>query len=306
MNVFVTGATGVLGTTVTRLLIDSGHNVRALARNSANTTRLREAGAQPIQASLFDPSSLMSATRGCQAVLHLATRIPPASEARRRRSWQENDRIRMEGTRNLVHAALECGVTTFIYPGIVFVYRGKGAEWIDVSSPLDSTPILDSSLKAEAEVERFTRASGGNRGIILRMGGFYGPAASSTRGMLQAARRGFATILGPAKAYQPLIWVDDAALAVIDALSQAPAGTYNIVDDEPLPRGQLVSLLAETVGRKWLFRPPTFLLRFLLGKDFMFLARSQRVSNRRFKDATNWSPMISSARDGFRLLAIPP
>src|SRR5215831_3331801 len=152
MNVFITGATGVLGTTVTRLLIDSGHTVRALARNSANTTRLREAGAEPIPASLFDSSSLVSAVRGCQAVLHLATRIPPPSEARRRAAWKENDRIRIEGTRNLAHAALECGASTFIYPGIVFVYRSKGAEWIDVSSPIDSTPILDSSLKAEAEV----------------------------------------------------------------------------------------------------------------------------------------------------------
>src|SRR5207247_6810969 len=61
MKVFITGVTGVLGSTVTRLLVNSGHNVQALARNSANTSRLQEAGAEPIQSSLFDPLSLRAA-----------------------------------------------------------------------------------------------------------------------------------------------------------------------------------------------------------------------------------------------------
>src|SRR5262245_11210899 len=209
MNVFVTGATGVLGATVVRLLVDSGHNVRGLARNSVNISRLRDAGVEPVQASLFDPASLRNAAKGCDAILHLATQIPPRNEARRREAWHENDRIRSEGARKLVDAAMDCGVSTFIYPGIVFVYPDRGDQWLDVSTPPEPAPILESSLKAEAEVERFTRV--GNRGIILRMGGFYGPTAPGTQGMLQSARRGVAMILGPANAYQPLIWVDDAA-----------------------------------------------------------------------------------------------
>src|SRR5262249_52125549 len=269
-----------------------------------NISRLREAGVEPIQASLFDLSSLRTAAAGCEAVLHLATRIPSRNEAPQRHAWSENDRIRNEGTRNLVSAAMESGVSTFIYPGVVFVYPDRGADWIDVSTPPAPLTIIQSSLKAEAEVERFTNA--GRRGIVLRMGGFYGPTASNTRGLLQSARRGIALIFGRSTAYQPLIWVDDAALAVIDALAEAPAGTYNIVDDDPLQRRELASVLAETVGRKWLLRSPSLLSRLFLGRHLMFLTRSLRVSNRRFKDVTRWTPMVPSAREGFRLLAIPP
>src|SRR5881396_2962507 len=177
MNVFITGATGVLGRPVVRLLVDCGYRVRALARNSGNALRLREAGAEPVQASLFDPTSLQAAIRDCDAILHLATRIPPPKKARRWEAWRDNDRIRTEGTRNLVDVALDLRVSTFVYPGIVFVYPDRGSDWVDVTTPPDPSPILQSSLNAEAEVERFTRA--GNRGVVLRMGGFYGPTASS-------------------------------------------------------------------------------------------------------------------------------
>ena len=286
------------------MLLDSGHNVRALTRSIGNESRLRAIGAEPVQASLFDSSSLRAGVTGCDAILHLATRIPPLGEATKPGAWRENDRIRVEGTRNLVDVALESGVSTFIYPGIVFFYPDRGADWLDARTPPDLSPILQSSLTAEAEVERFTKAK--RRGIVLRMAGFYGPTAGSTRDMLRLARYGIAMIFGRATAYQPLIWIDDAALAVIDALAKAKAGIYDIVDDEPLQKRELASALADAVGRKWLLRPPTFLLRLLAGKNAMILARSQRVSNRSFKEETGWAPMVPNAKVGLRLSAIQP
>ena len=304
MNVFITGATGVLGKTVTRLLVDSGHNVRAFARSPANESRLRDLGAEPVHTSLFEPAMLRDTVKNTDAILHLATHIPPANKSGRLDAWAENDRLRRDGTRNLVDAAIEERVSTFLYPGIAFFYPDRAANWVDETVFPAPTPILESSIYAEKEVERFTK--NGGRGLILRMGGFYGPGAESTRNVLHAAGYGLAMFFGKSKAYTPLIWVDDAALAVLDGLAQAPAGTYNIVDDEPLQRWELTKALAETVGRRHLFRPPRLFLRFMGGKHAMFLARSQRVSNRKFKSATNWSPMIPSAKLGFRLLSIPP
>ena len=304
MKMFITGATGVLGRTVTRLFVESGHKVRALARNSENERRLRGSGADPVRASLFDLSSLRAAVEGCDVILHLATRIPPSSKAGRREAWRDNDRIRTVGTRNLVDAALEARVPTFLYPGIVFIYPDGGDDWLDATIPPQPTSILQSSLDAEAEVQRFTKA--GNRGIVLRMGGFYGPASSATTQLLNIARYGIAMFFGRAGAYQPLIWIDDAALAVVDGIGKAEAGIYDIVDDEPLQRRELAATLAQTVGRRFLLRPPVLLFRILAGKNAMFLARSQRVSNRKFQSATGWSPMVPSARLGFRLLSIPP
>jgi nucleoside-diphosphate-sugar epimerase len=304
MNVFVIGATGVLGRPVSRMLMDSGHRVRALARNANNASRLKSTGVDLFRGSLFDLSSLRNGIKGCDAVLHLATRIPPPNQVSRRAAWNENDRIRTEGTRNLVTAALESDVSTFIYPSVVFVYPDRGAEWIDASIPPDRSPLLESTLAAESEVEKFTRV--GNRGIILRMGAFYGPTAGNTRFILRMARHGIAMVFGRAEAYQPLIWVDDAALAVVDALSRASAGVYDVVDDEPLQRQELASALADAIDRRWLWRPPVFLFRLLAGKDVMFLTRSQRVSNRKFKAETAWNPTVPSAKVGMRLSAIEP
>src|SRR5213594_117505 len=304
MKIFITGATGVLGRIVARLLVDGGYQVRALARSPRNEWQVREIGAEPFAANLFDPSSLREALAGQDAVLHLATHIPAAKDATRPGAWRENDRIRSEGTRKLVDAAIECGVRTFIYPGVVFVYPEAGANWLDAATAPAPTSVLQSSLEAEAEVGRFTGA--GHCGIVLRMGAFYGPTAPNTVQMLETARRGIALIFGTNTAYQPLIWVDDAALAVVDALRKGSAGTFDIVDDEPLQKRELASILAEAVHRRRLFRPPVFLLWLFAGKNFMFLARSQRVSNRKFKDETGWNPMIPSARVGFKLLSIPP
>src|SRR5207249_471849 len=99
MKIFITGATGVLGKVVARLLVDGGYQVRGLARSGRNESQLREIGAEPFTANLFDPSSLGEALAGRDAVLHLATHIPSAKDATRPGAWRENDHIRRQGTR---------------------------------------------------------------------------------------------------------------------------------------------------------------------------------------------------------------
>jgi nucleoside-diphosphate-sugar epimerase len=304
MNVFTTGATGVLGRVVSRLLLDGGHYVRALAQNAHSESRLRSTGVEIFRGSLFDPASLRDGVRGCDAILHLATRIPPLNRASSRSAWKENDRIRTEGTKNLISVALDSAVSTLIYPSVVFIYPDRGDEWIDADTPPVPSLLLQSTLTAESEVERFTQ--NGKRGIVLRMGGFYGPTTTSTQYILRMTRYGLAVVVGRADAYQSLIWVDDAALAVIDALLRGAAGIYDIVDDEPLKRRELAAALADVIGRRWLVRPPTLLFRLFAGKHLMFMTRSQRVSNRKFKAETGWSPMVANAKLGLRLSAIQP
>ncbi len=89
MQVFVTGATGVLGKAVVKRLIAEGHAVHALSRSEANREKLHSLGAQPMQADLFDGESLKQVLAGCEAVLHLATRIAPTSKMAKRASWEE-------------------------------------------------------------------------------------------------------------------------------------------------------------------------------------------------------------------------
>ncbi len=178
MIVFVTGGTGALGRPTVARLREAGHTVRALARSAAAAAALRAAGAEPVPASLFDPRALAVAVRGADAVLHLATRIAPASAARRRDAWRENDRIRAEGTRTLVDAALAADVGVLVYPSFAPVYADGGARWLSAGDPVAPTAVLRSTLVAEDEVARFT-AEGG-RGVSLRMAGIYGPHSPAT------------------------------------------------------------------------------------------------------------------------------
>ncbi len=251
MNIFVTGATGVLGRSCVDLLLHDGHHVRGLARSAANLASIQKLGCEPIEGDLFDPVSVRRAMDGCEAVLHLATKIPPSNKMKQPDAWAENDRIRRDGTRNLVDAALANGATTLVYPSICLVYTDSAANWIEApTARVRPSKTTESTLAAEAGVQRFSVA--GRRGIVLRMGAFYGRQPSQT--ILDLAKYGMAAAFGGADTYRSSIWIDDAASAVVAALSKAPAGTFDIVDDEPLTNQHTIQAIAAAVGKRSLWR----------------------------------------------------
>jgi len=112
---------------------------------------------------------------------------------------------------------------------------------------------------------------------------------------VRAARRGFVLDVGVAESFTPVIDADDAAAAVVAALG-APAGVYDVVDDDPLTRAQQSAALAAGVGRRRLWRAP----KWAAPKISDYLAASQRVSNRAFREATSWRPSSPSLREGYR------
>jgi nucleoside-diphosphate-sugar epimerase len=307
MKVFVTGATGVLGRPVVRRLVGAGHTVRGLSRSPENAALLRRLGAEPVDADLFDLVSLQTALRDADAALHLATKIPPSTRAGRLSAWAENDRIRRDGTRALVTAALASPtVKTFVYPSFALVYPESGDEWIDAeNTPAAPTAIEATTLDAEAEVARFAAAGDGRRGLSLRMGALYSPDAPSAQDQLRIARLGFVPVPGRPEDYMPLVWVDDAANALVIALERGDSGIYDIVDDHPLRRAEISAAIAAAVGRKRLRSLPTWLMNLAGGPGVEALSHSQRVSNSRFKAATGWTPSIRDARAGMPLLVRP-
>jgi 2-alkyl-3-oxoalkanoate reductase len=128
MKVFVAGATGVLGRRAVAGLVRSGHEVSALVRSDAKAGQVVAAGAAPVRCSLFDPDGLRSAMAGHDAVINLATHIPPVTAAARAPAWAENDRVRTVGSRNLVDAALVAGVGRYVQESIAFLYADGGDD----------------------------------------------------------------------------------------------------------------------------------------------------------------------------------
>jgi nucleoside-diphosphate-sugar epimerase len=296
MRVFVAGATGVLGRRAVARLVAAGHQVTGVARSPEKAALLESLGARPVGVDLFDAAAVRAAVAQHDAVVNLATKIPPLAQMARAPAWEENERIRREASANLVDGAIAGGATVFVQESLAFLYGDHGDEWLDAASTPWTTSTFSGSMQAaEENVERF-RAHGG-RGVVLRFGRFYAPESDHTIATIQAARRGLVLDVGSADSYAPMINADDAATAVVAALS-APGGTYDIVDDEPLTRAQQGLAMAAAVGRRRLWRAP----RWAAPKLSSFLATSQRVSNRAFRDATDWRPASPSVRDGYRNL----
>lgn len=298
MKVFIAGATGVLGRATVPRVVAAGHEVVGVARSEAKADQLRSQGAQPVAVDLFDPAAVRGVLEGCDAVVHMATSIPPMSKALGRDAWTENDRLRREGTRILADAAIDAGVTVFVKETVCFYYPDCGDEWIDEDVPVERSDFSAASLDAEDTVRAFTGAA--RRGVVLRFGLFYSADARSTQESLKSARFGMGPMLGPPGAYQPSISVDDAATAVVAALD-APAGTYNVAD-EPITKRQWNDAFAEAFGTRRLRSTPKLLLR-LGGKKVGVLGASRRVSSLRFRQASGWAPIFPDATVGLAHVA---
>jgi len=295
VKVFVTGATGVLGRRAVRRLIDAGHDVTGVARSAEKAAQLRRAGAEAAEIDLFDPAAVKAAVAGHETACNLATSVPPVARVAMPGAWAENDRIRTEVSANVVDALLANGGQRLVQEALAFVYRDGGDRLLDEDSPVEPPPFARAVLTAEAQVRRFTAAGG--HGVTLRFGNFYAPDSEQSTVAVRAARRGLYASGFGGDAYWPSIHADDAASAVVAAL-EVPAGTYNVVDDEPMRHRDDAAALAAAVGRRRLRVPPRGLAR-LGGSKGSFFARSLRVSNHRFREATPWTPRYPSTREGW-------
>jgi nucleoside-diphosphate-sugar epimerase len=294
MRIFVAGGTGVIGWRAVQRLVAAGHDVTAVARTEDKAELVRSLGAEPVQVSLFDRDRLAAAVAGHDVVVNLATHIPGIRSAALPGSWAENDRIRTQGSANLVDAALGAGAGRYVQESITFTYPDAGDAWIDEDRPIDPGKALSAVNAAEAAAARFTAAGG--VGVVLRFGLFYAPDSSHTAEQVSAARRGIGAVVGDPDAYQSMIHADDAASAVVAALA-APAGIYNVVESEPSTKREVAAVLGAAVGRTPRALVPGKAAK-LAGAVTSPLSRSQRVSNRRFVEATGWTPRFASVREG--------
>lgn len=294
MKVFVAGATGVVGTRAVALLLAAGHQVTGLARSAGKARLLQRQGARAVQASLFDPDALGRAVAGHDAVVNLATHIPVGPAAIRARAWRDDDRIRTEGSRVLVDAALRQEVGRLVQEAVTFVYPDRGDEWItEETVPEPNSRSQAATMAATAQAARFT--AGGRSGVVLRFGQFYGPDRASA-GVLTRARTGKPVVLGRPCGWLSPLRPEDAAAAVVAALGCAP-GIYNVAE-LPVRRSEW----AAAIGAAAAAGPARFypaLMQKLAGPRAEPLTRSQRVDSARFTAVTGWAPRSRSTHGGW-------
>jgi nucleoside-diphosphate-sugar epimerase len=307
MKVFVAGATGVIGRRLVPMLLKDGHEVVGMTRSEDRAASLRAAGVEPTVCDVFDAERLRAAVRAAapEIVIHELTDLPSTIDPRQvSDQFVGNDRVRTEGTANLVSAAVAAGARRIVAQSIAFVYAPVGGPVKTEEDPLflDAQPPWSRSVRAVSELERMVTATDGIEGVALRYGFFYGPGSSyaSDGSLAREVRRRRLPIVGGGRGVFSFIHVDDAAAATVAATERGAPGVYNIVDDDPAPQREWVPRYAEVLGAKRPFRVPKWLARLVAGRYVVMLATELRgASNERAKREIGWSPRYPSWRQGF-------
>ena len=217
MNIFVAGATGVIGRRLVPLLRDAGHAVTGTSRSEEKASALDVLGARGVVVDVYDARALLRAMSSAHpdVVIHQLTDLPRSLEpAGRPANFEGNARLRIEGTRNLMAAASVVGVRRVVAQSIAFAYApGPGAR-IE-TNPLDLEGARAATVQAVVSLEQQVMGVPGIDAMVLRYGRFYGPGTW------------YAAPTGPGALH-----VDAAAHAALLSVTRGAPGVYNVAEDD--------------------------------------------------------------------------
>ncbi|GAB3755193.1 NAD-dependent epimerase/dehydratase family protein [Microlunatus parietis] len=279
MHVFLAGATGAVGRRIVPLLIKEGHRVTGTTRRSEKAEFLQSLGAEPVVVDAYDRDRVREVVAAARPdlIMNQLTDLVVYDVA-------ANAKLRREGTRHLVDAALAAGVRRFVHQSLGWIYA-PGPGLADEDEPLDldgdaaRRSLVGSVLEAEQAAAEVPET------VLLRYGLFYGPDTWYAPDGLKVdeARAGR---LVANRDVTSFLHVDDAAAAAVQALDW-PSGPVNVTDDEP------------AAGTDWM---PVFCRA--VGAADPAISTEERpvwvrgVANRKAR-GLGWAPVYRSWRDGF-------
>lgn len=258
MRALVVGATGAIGPRLVSQLVERGHEVIGTSRMQERAETLRSLGAEPAVLDVLDREAVRRLVLDTKpdTIVHQATALGDGVDWRRfAESFAQANRLRTEGTDNLLAAATEAGVERFVAQSYAsWPYARVGGPVKTEEDPLDESPpeAVREPVGAITHLERAVRDAGG---IALRYGSFYGHPGDP---MVEPVRARKVPIVGDGGVWS-LVHLDDASSATVLALERGEPGIYNVVDDEPAPVREVLPALAAAVGAPPPRRVPAWL-----------------------------------------------
>src|SRR3954451_5764734 len=275
MKVFVAGATGALGKQLVPKLVAAGHEVVGMTRSEQRAGLVRELGAEPAIADALDPDAVGAAVSAAQpeVIVHQLTALTEIDLRHFDRSFAQTNRLRTEGTDNLLSAARAVGARRFIAQSFAGWPAARiGGAGKTEGDPLDPAPpaAVRTTLEAIMYLERAVTGASPIEGLALRYGGFYGPGTSleldPPRGEhIDAIRARKFPIVGSGAGVWSFVHIEDAAEATVRAVEGGAPGVYNVVDDHPAPAREWLPEVATAIGAKRPMRVPRWLGRIIAG-----------------------------------------
>ena len=306
MKVFVAGANGAIGRPLVPRLVAAGHEVTGTTRSERSAEAIQAAGATPAIVDALDADTLREAVERAapEVVVHELTALPERFNPRKRDLYDATNRIRREGTRNLLDAARAAGARRFVCQSVAFAYAPAAApEVMDEQAPLylEAPPPFAEGTRVIAEMERAVLDADLD-GLVLRYGWFYGPGTYYGEGGSMAAdvRKRRFPVVGSGSGLFSFVHTDDAADATVAAVERGAPGVYNVVDDEPATLRDWVPAYAEAIGAPPPRRVPVWLARLVAGKMVDSMSVQPGASNAKAKRELGWEPRWRSWREGFR------
>jgi 2-alkyl-3-oxoalkanoate reductase len=307
VRVFVAGASGAIGRPLVAQLVAVGHEVTGSTRSEARAERIRAAGARAEICEALDREALHAAVTEAapDVVVHQLTALPSRFNPRDKAIYDATNRLRGEGTRNLLEAARAAGARRMVCQSIAFAYApGARPEVKDEDAPLatEAPPPFGEGVRTIAEMERAVVDADGMEGLVLRYGWFYGPGTyyGEDGSMAREVRRRRFPVIGRGTGLFSFIHLDDAASATVAAVERGGPGVYNVVDDDPAPMRDWLPAYAEAIGAKKPLRVPVWVARLAAGKMATAVNVQPGASNARAKRELGWEPRWRSWREGFR------
>ena len=215
MNVYLTGATGYIGSAVAEALQKAGHKVTGLARTPEKAKQLEARGIHAVIGDLMNPETVAAPARAADGVIHTAsTNDANAAKA---------DAAAVRGLLQI----LEGSGKPFVYTSGVWVLGSTGDKAADESTPVNPTPLV--AHRAAVEQEVLSSKDRGVRAIVIRPALVYGRGGSIPAMLTKSAKEtGAVRYVGDGHNRWPFVDVSDLAQLYVLALEKAPAGSlYN-------------------------------------------------------------------------------
>lgn len=273
----VTGATGAVGPSLIRHLVEKGYQVRVLIRPESDVRLLPE-GITRIIGDINNQGVIARAVSDVDYVFHLAAILhinnPDASMSK------EYNRVNVDGTKTIIDASTAANVKRVIFFSTINVYGSgqPGHEFFE-NNPLDSQTLY-TGTKAKAEQIVLSARSVLDRkplGVVLRLAAVYGPGMRGNyASLLRGLKQGWFIPIGPGKNRRTLIFIDDAIRAAVLAARHPEAGgnIYNLTDGRNYSLQNIIISMCKALRRK---SPrvylPVKMVRYCLGvmEDFLSL-----------------------------------
>ncbi|MGW7687102.1 NAD-dependent epimerase/dehydratase family protein [Kribbella sp. NPDC054772] len=309
MKVLVAGATGGMGRSLVPQLIAAGHDVTGMTRSESGAAGVRAFGADAVLADGLDAAAVRAAVESVrpEVVVHQMTALKGGIDFKHfDESFATTNRLRTEGTDNLLAAARAAGVRRFVvqsYAGWNLQHGGSATK--TEADPLDPNPVpaQRETMAGIKHLESAVTEADDIEGVALRYGSFYGPTGDIGKGgsMVELVQKRRLPVIGNGTGVWSFIHYDDAAAATVKAVDSDVTGVFQVADDDPAQVAVWLPELAKILGAKPPRHIPTWIGRLAVGDvGVAAFTEIRGADNTLAKRTFGWQPRYASWREGFR------